>query len=232
MKWKEIDLTSENPEVDAFISIGNGCIRLSRGACKLIEDFDTAKYVTFQRAKKDRIYFLGIRFTNVKTSDSIPFYKGEDKIFGATISATKLVHTFFGYEGINRDYTKHAISLDKDDPNVIVVYYNYVNKYYEKDEETKKPVRTRHIGQVLNDEWRVMSSKAKSKTRKYPIYVLKNINTGEKIEISIRALIDIERGQTSVDNIKKCREVGTASWLGKKRAEKKKKLKAIDDTKL
>ena len=62
--------------------------------------------------------------------------------------------------------------------------------------------------------------------------VLKNINTGEKIEISIRALIDIERGQTSVDNIRKCREVGTASWLVKKRAEKKKKLKAIDDTKL
>ena len=141
-----------------------------------------------------------------------------------------LVHTFYGYEGIDKDYTKHSISLSDEDPNVIIIYYNYKNKYFEEDdEEKKKPVRARHIGQILNDEWRVMSSKAKSKARKYPIYILKNINTGEKIEISIRALIDIERGQTSVKNIKKCREVGTASWLGKKRAEKKKRLKAIDD---
>lgn len=231
MEWKGIDLTSEHPEDDAFVYIGNGCIRVSRKACMLINNFDECNYVSFQRAKKDRIYFLGLRFTNNKTSDSIPFHKGEDKIFGATISATKLVHTFFGYEGINKDYTKHAVSIDDADPNVIVVYYNYVNKYYERDEESKKPVRTRHIGQILNEEWMVMSSEAKSEIRKYPVYVLKNINTGETMEISTRALIDIERGLTSVSNIKKCREVGTASWLGRKRAEKKKKLKAIDATK-
>lgn len=229
-KWKEIDLTSENPEIDSFASIGNGCIRISRGACRLIENFEECNYVSFQRAKKDRIYFLGIKFRKNKVRNSIPFHKGEDKIFGATIAAESLVHTFYGYEGIDKDYTKHSISLSDEDPNVIIIFYNYKNKYFEEDdEEKKKPVRTRHIGQILNDEWRVMSSKAKSKTRKYPIYILKNINTGEKIELSIRALIDIERGQTSVENIKKCREVGTASWLGKKRAEKKKRLKAIDD---
>ena len=229
MRWKEIDLTSENPESDAFASVGNGCIRISKGACKLVEDFDECKYVSFQRAKKDRIYFLGVKFKRYKSRNSIPFYKGEDKIFGATISASSLVHTFYGFEGIDKDYTKHAISPDKDDPNVIIIYYNYLNKYYEEDEEVKKPVRSRHIGQILNDEWRVVSCKAKSKIRKYPVYQLKNINTGEMIEISVRALVDIERGMTSVDNIKKCREIGTAKWLGKKRAEKKKKLKAIDE---
>ena len=232
MKWKEIDLTSENPESDAFASIGNGCIRISREACKLIEDFDECKYVSFQRAKKDRIYFLGIRFTKYKSRNSIPFHKGEDKIFGATISASSLVHTFYGFEGIDKDYTKHAISIDKESPNVLIIYYNYINKYYEKDEDTEKPVRRRHLGQILNDEWRVLSCQAKTKSRKYPVYQLKNINTGEKIEISVRALVDIERGMTTVENIKKCREVGTAKWLGKKRAEKKKRLRAIDDANL
>ena len=229
MKWKEIDLTAENPENDAFASIGNGCIRISKEACKLVEDFEKCKYVSFQRAKLDRIYFLGIRFTKYKYRNSIPFHKGEDKIFGATISAERLVHTFYGFEGIDKDYTKHAISLDKNDPSVLIMYYNYINKYYEKEEEKKKPVRSRHIGQILNDEWRVISSKAKSKVRKYPVYQLKNINTGEMLEVSVRALVDIERGLTSAENIKKCREAGTAKWLGKKRAEKKKRLKAIDE---
>ena len=228
MKWKEIDLTSENPENDAFASIGNGCIRISREACKLIEKFDECKYVSFQRAKKDRIYFLGIRFTKYKSRNSIPFYKGDDKVFGATISASSLVHTFYGFEGIDRDYTKHAISVESNNPDVLIIYYNYINKYFEEEEETKKPVRSRHIGQILNGEWRVLSCKAKSKARKYPVYQLKNIHTGEKIEISVRALIDIERGLTTVENIKKCREIGTAKWLGKKRAEKKKRIKAID----
>ena len=227
--WKEIDLTAENPELDEFASVGNGCIRISRAACNLIKDFDKCSYVSFQRAQKDRIFFLGIKFTKEKTNNSISFYKGEDKVYGATISAEKLVHTFYGYEGIDKKYTKHKIAIDKDDPNVIIIYYNYVAKYYEHDDGYKKPVRTRHIGQIVNEEWEVISSCAKTKTAKYPVYQLKNIKTGEKIEISIRALIDIERGMTSVNNIKQCREMGTKKWLGKKRAEKQKRLRAIDE---
>lgn len=228
MKWKEIDLTPENPETDVFASVGNGCIKISKCACKLIKNIDECNFVVFQRAKKDRIFFLGLRFTNEKEKDSIPFCKGKDKVFGITISASKLVHTFYGFEGIDKHYTKHAVAIDPDNPDVLIIYYNYINKYYENDNGVKKAIRARHLGQILNEEWKVMSCSAKTKTRKYPVYQLKNINTGETIEISVRALVDIERGLTTVNNIKKCREIGTASWLGKKRAEKKQKLKAID----
>ena len=48
------------------------------------------------------------------------------------------------------------------------------------------------------------------------------MRSGTTIEISFRALIDIERGLTTVKNIKKFRKIGRGSWLGKKELKKRK----------
>ena len=39
MKWEEIDISSDL-EIDPFVSIGKGSIKISKGASKLIDSFD------------------------------------------------------------------------------------------------------------------------------------------------------------------------------------------------
>lgn len=229
-KWKEIDVSSENVESEPYASVGNGRLKLSIGACNLINNFHSYRYVTFTRAKQDRIYFVGLRFEKNKTETSFALYKESDGEYGATIFASDLLKTLYGEEGVSKNYTKHEVIVDKENHNTLVVYYNYKKKYYIRDEnEGKKQIRTKHINTIIDKEWKVLSSCSKAKNgKKYPTYKVQNISTGEVVEISARALIDIERGLSTIESIKLSREIGVGSYLGTKRAAKKKRIKELE----
>ena len=227
MKWKEINIKTEKNETEPFVAIGKGKIKVSKGACSLIDNFDKCTFVTFMRAKKDRIYFVGLKFSETPNPNAYVFLRPESKIFGAVIVARDLIRTLYGKEGVADKYTKHSITMDRDKPNMLVIYYNYKNHYY-LDNDASRPVRTRHIGSIVNDEWLVVSSSPKDENgKKSPTYLLRNINNGEEIRISTRALADINRGLTTVENIKLCRKIGINSYRGIRRAEKKERIKLL-----
>ena len=232
MDWKEIDIIQENPDKDPFVSIGNGQINVSRGACNLIKDFNTSNFVTFLRAKKDRILFIGLRFDAEESNKTIRFEKINEGQYGAVIRAKDLIETLFGNEGKNIEFTKHLIDVDPSHPNAIVIYHQYRKRYLFNDDNRIKTVRQRHIGSIVDNEWKVLSSfnVITKNGKKAPNYLLKNINTGEEISISCRALIDIKNGLTSMQNLKQSREIGVASYLGKKRAAKRKRIKHITES--
>lgn len=229
MEWSEIDITSEKIGKDKYVAIGNGRIKISKGACDLIKDFDKCDYVTFLRAKKDRILFVGLRFEQNETNNSLKIDKDEDEAYGAIIYARDIVETFYGEEGKSKSYTKHLVDFDPKNPNILVIYYNYRKQYIILN-GLNKPMRQKHIGVVIDKEWKVLSSynHTKENGKKAPMYKLKNINTGEEISISSRALIDIERGLTTIENIKLARTIGIASYLGKRRSAKKKRIKPLN----
>ena len=228
-KWKEIDVSSEQAENTPYASIGNGEIHLSIGACKLVKDFNHFHYVSFVRTKRDRIYFVGLRLEQNKGDTSFVLYRENNGEYGAVIYAQDLLNTLYGDESMSSNYTKHDVVVDNENPNTLVVYYNYKKKYYVNDSDNiKKRMRSRHINTIVDKEWKVISSSGKANNgKKYPTYTLKNINTNEEIEVSTRGLIDIERGLSSVENIKLSREVGANSYRGKRRAAKKAKLKHL-----
>lgn len=229
MKWEDIDTTSENIECDSFADIGNGRIKLSIGACNLINDFKGCSYVVFKKAKQDRIYYIGLKFCQFKANSSYPLIKLKDKTYGAEIIADDLIKTLYGQEGASDSFTKHEIILNKDDSRMLIVYNNYKRKYYIRDEAGSRRVRGKHIGTIVDKEWKVISSSSVNENgKKSPTYVLKNIYTTEEIKISSRALFDIEKGLTTVDNLKLSRRIGVSSYLGRKRAAKKKRIKSID----
>ena len=228
-KWKEIDVSRDHIETDPFASIGNGRIKLSIGACKLISNFDSYYYVTFTKAKQDRIYFVGLRFEQRKSENSFKVIKDNDGEFGATILASDLLRVLYGEESVAETYTKHEVIVDPDNSNTLVVYYNYKKRYKIRSENYVKPIRSKHIGTIIDKEWKVMSSRGKAQSGKnYPTYLVKNINTNEEMEISTRALSDIEKGLTTIENIKTSREIGVDSYRGMRRAAKKKRINRIE----
>ena len=229
MEWKDIDTSSEKIENDSFADIGNGRIKLSIGACKLIKDFDGCSFVSFKKAKQDRIYYVGLKFCQFKTESSYVLNKVNDPTYGAVILAEDLIKTLYGPEGASESFTKHEVILNKDDARMLIVYNNYKRKYFIRDEKGIKRVRGKHIGTIVDKEWKVISSSAiDDKGKRSPMYVLKNIYTTEEMKISSRALFDIEKGLTTVDNLKLSRRIGVRSYLGRKRAAKKKRIKDID----
>ena len=229
-KWKEIDISSEHIETDPFASIGNGRLKLSIGACKLINNFDSYYYVTFTKAKQDRIYFVGLRFERRKSKNSFRLIKDNDGEFGVTILASDLLKALYGEESTAETYTKHEVIVDPNSANTLVVYYNYKKKYSIRSDDQVKRIRSKHIGTIIDKEWKVISCSGKAQNgKRYPTYIVKNINTEEEVEISTRALIDIERGLTSIESIKTSREIGVASYLGKRRAAKKKRIAKIKE---
>lgn len=229
MEWKDIDISSEKVENDSFADIGNGRIKLSIGACNLIKDFGGCSYVTFKKAKQDRIYYVGLKFCQFKTDYSYDLFKIDDGTYGAIILAEDLIKTLYGPEGASKSFTKHEVILNKEDPRMLIVYNNYKRKYYIRDEKGPIMVRGKHIGTIIDKEWKVISSSALDDNgKKSPMYLLKNIYTTEEIKISSRALFDIEKGLTTVDNLKLSRRIGVHSYLGRRRAAKKKRIKDIN----
>lgn len=228
IQWEEISLKTEDETKDPFALVGCGRIKLSKGACDLIKDFDKCEYVSFVRTKRYRQIFIGIKFQQEKTENSIKFEKVNDDKIGAIIRNEELVKTFYGAEGISRKFTKRAVDLEIDNPNILVVFHKHQVNYFPSDNPNYK-LRKRHIGTIIDEEWKVIRSYSKVNTngKKTPMYILKNINNGEEIEISTRALNDIVKGYTSIKNIKYAREIGIASYLGKCRAAKKKKIKGL-----
>ena len=229
MEWKDIDISSEKIENDSFADIGNGRIKLSIGACKLIKDFDGCSYVAFKKAKQDRIYYIGLKFCQFKTDHSYELIKVKDDTYGAVIIAEELIKALYGPEGASESFTKHDVILNKEDSRMLIVYNNYKRKYYIRDEKGPKRVRGKHIGTIIDKEWKVISSCAiDEEGKKSPTYLLKNVCTKEEIKISSRALFDIEKGLTTVDNLKLSRRIGYRSYLGRRRAAKKKRIQRID----
>ncbi len=228
MEWTEIDVTPEKLDKEPFVAIGNGRIKISKGACQLIKDFDKCEYVTFLRAKKDRILFAGLRFETDETSTSLKVDKDEDDTYGAIIYAKDVIETLYGEEGKSKTYTKHLIDIDPKRPDILVIYYNYKKQYLILNEH-KKPIRQRHIGTIIDGEWKVLSShsEVRESGKKSPMYLVENINTGEQVSISSRALSDIKKGLTTVERIKFARSIGIASYLGRCRAAKKKRIKPL-----
>lgn len=228
MKWNDIDTSSEKIENDSFADVGNGRIKLSIGACKLIKDFNGCSYVVFKRAKQDRIYYIGLKFCQFESNSSYVLNKIKDKTYGAVIIAEDLIKTLYGQEGASESFTKHEVILNESDPRMLIVYNNYKRKYYIHDGKGLKRVRGKHIGTIIDKEWEVVSSSATNeKGKRSPTYLLKNIYNMEEINISSRALFDIEKGLTTIDNLKLSRRIGVASYLGRKRAAKKKRIKDI-----
>lgn len=228
IQWEEVSLQSENDKVEPFALIGCGRIKLSKGACALIKDFDKCNYVSFVRAKRYRLVFIGIKFQREKTDNAIKFEKIENDTIGAVIRNEKLFHTFYGEEGISRKYSKRVVDLERDNPNILVIFHKFLANYYPSDNPNYK-LRRKHIGTIIDNEWKVMRSytKINSNGNKTPMYIINNINTNEEMEISTRALNDIVKGYTTVSNIKYAREIGVASYLGKRRREKQKKIKDL-----
>lgn len=227
--WQEIDVSNESPENDPYIAIGYGRLKLSIGACKLINNFDSFNYVSFTKAKLDRVFFIGLKLEKTKSKNSFLLFKMNDGEYGASVDAPNLIVNLYGEEGASEKYTKHDAVLDPKNPGILVIYTKHQKRYFVEDENGKKQIRRRHINTIIDKEWKVICSRKSAQNGKnYPTYLLRNINTGEEIEISTRALADIEKGNTSVESIKTCREIGTASYLGKKMAEKKKRLKKLD----
>lgn len=228
MDWKEIDISSDKIENDSFAEIGNGRIMLSIGACKLIKDFVACNYVSFRKAKKNRIYYTGLKFCQFKTDSTYEIHKIKDDKYGAFVVAKDLVNTIYGPEGTSKEYTKHNAIIDEKNPRVLIIYNNYKKQYYFHDENKRKIVRGKHIGTIIDKEWEVISSSAFNENgKRSPTYLVKNINTGEEIYISSRALFDIEKGLSTINGLKLSRSIGVYKYLGKRRAAKKKRIKNL-----
>ena len=56
-------------------------------------------------------------------------------------------------------------------------------------------------------------SSSTSDGKKRPTYTLRNIETGREIEVSPRAIFDIEAGVTTVENVLAFRYWGRKSWM-------------------
>ena len=79
----------------------------------------------------------------------------------------------------------------------------------------------------MNDIWLVAScSSSTSDGKKRPTYILRNIETGREIEVSSRAIFDIEAGVTTVENVLAFRYWGRKSWMAYMTTEKAKQRKA------
>ena len=75
----------------------------------------------------------------------------------------------------------------------------------------------------MNEKWRVIScSSTTSDGKKRPTYTLENIDTGRQIEVSPRAIFDIEAGITTVDNVLAFRYWGRKEWMSYITTEKAK----------
>ena len=225
---KPNDIVSDNTKSESYAFVGCEVLKISQGACKLIKGFKKSNYAVFTKVKKDRIFYVGLRFEESKSDNSYILEKTNDAEFGAIIYASDLLKTLYGEEAKNKEYTKHEVVLDPNNPNTLVIYNNYKRKYYIFGDETKKPIKSKHINTIVDGAWKVLSSKSKTKNnKKAPSYLLRNVETGEEIEISSRALFDIEKGLTTINNIKTSREIGVNTYRGIQRAKKKKKLKEL-----
>lgn len=56
-------------------------------------------------------------------------------------------------------------------------------------------------------------SSSTSDGKKRPTYTLRNVETGREIEVSPRAIFDIEAGVTTVENVLAFRYWGRKSWM-------------------
>lgn len=229
MNWEEIKNNSKKPDNNMFAVVGRGRIKLSRAVCQSINCFDECNYATFLRAKRDRVYFVGLKFCKANKGNAIKIIKNENGVYGVSIIAPDLIGTLYGEEGSAKEYTKHNVVFDPKDPDIVVIYYNYKTKVYIGDDEDERPIRGKHIGNIVDKEWKVIRCFSKNESGKNsPMYLLRNVNTGEEIKIFVRALIDIEKGYTTIEKIKLSHRIGVGRYCGKMRAAKKKRLSALD----
>ena len=235
MKWRKImrwnDIEKDKEINDSFAFIGNGELFISNKAWKLIDGADSCRYITFVRAKKDRIIYVGIKFRENKTFTSFEYTKTSLKgCEGIIIKAKDLLFHLYGKEAVSQKYTKRSVLLDNENPNVLIIYNKYSPSYVFTDGVVTKRVRRHHVGSILNSEWLVASSYSIIKNeKKIPMYKIVNQYTGEVMEISPRALADIEKGLTTVNNVKKARKIGVNSWRGIKGAKKRKIVKHLEN---
>ena len=65
--------------------------------------------------------------------------------------------------------------------------------------------------------------------KKRPAYLLRNIDTGREIEVSPRAIFDIEAGVTTVENVLAFRYWGRKEWMSYMTTQKAKLRKSKRD---
>ena len=221
MNWETVKISSKSRgKTSAYASVGFGRISLSYGACALVEDFPKYKYAQILRARKDGKLCIGIRLLVESAENTIRIskrkIKGELIEYSGSIDSKPLVEELFGIEGAQNKATRHSVVLDDTEKNILVIYGEYWRKHNYSG-------RKRHVGVILNDKWRVIScSSMTSDGKKRPTYTLENIDTGRQIEVSPRAIFDIEAGVTTVDNVLAFRYWGRKEWMSYMTTEKAK----------
>lgn len=230
MEWKDV-VCSNNSQSQPYALLGNGELFISIDACNRIDGFDSCAFITFVKTVKDRLNYVGIKFRENQNLSSFKFLKTDlpDRK-GIIIKAKDILFQLFGKEALSKHLIKKSVVFDKKNPNVLIIYNNFIQDYYVKTDNGNIKIRRRHVGTTLNSCWLVVKCFNKvANNKKTPLYLLKNTNTGEEVEISSRALFDIEKGLTTVERIKKARTIGVNKWRGIRATQKRKRNKHFED---
>ena len=221
MNWEAVKISSRSRgKTSAYASIGFGRINLSYGACALVKDFPKFKFAQILRGKKDGRLCIGIKLLEESGENTIRLskrkVKGKVVEYSGSIDSKPLVEELFGMEGNAKKATRRSIVLDDTDKNILVIFGDYWRKH-------NYTGRKRHVGVVLNEKWLVVSSSATTLDgKKRPAYILRSIDTGREIEVSPRAIFDIEAGITTVENVLAFRYWGRKEWMSYMTTEKAK----------
>lgn len=220
LKWEQINIDPDGTS-DPRVLLGSGKIIFTQAAIRLLEN-KKIRWAEIYKTKIHRVTYYGFHFIEKKTSNSIKVKKDHfegEKVF--IIDDFELTKALYGSEAINDKKTFRFVMLSKDLENSLVIGDFYKRNY---STITGSPIRKRHIGTILDDVWLIERSYA---GETHPVYVLKNIFTNRRIEISSRAVNDIEKGLTSVNNILSAREIGITKWRAIKAGEKSNKSKFL-----
>ena len=125
MKWQIVNIPkSFRGKTAAFASVGHGRITLSSGACKLIDNYEKYKYLEFLKCKNKFNEYIGVRFTNYCTADSIPISR--KKINGTYISNISvnnksIIEELFGVMGSAKKTTRLVVEKDNDCEDILMM---------------------------------------------------------------------------------------------------------------
>ena len=202
MEYERVEINKEQLEMDPYVSLGYGKMVFSPGACVALGGAETFKYVEIFKTRISKVCYFVFKFIKNKTKScikcSMDFVDSKPVI---VIDDTKLIEALYGIEGVQPKETKRSLIKNDEMTNSFIVWNFYKENFMLS---SGKRIRKKHIGTIINDEWLIVGSHSKP----HPCYTLKNIHNSREIELSTRAVADIEKGLTNVNKILARREKG------------------------
>jgi len=128
MKWETVKISiNSRGKTSAYASVGFGRLSLSCGACQLVSNYPDYKYAEILKARRDGKLCIGIRLLKEPSDNCLRIARrvvnGKSIVeYSGDLGNKPLMEELFGIEGVQNKATRHAVTLDDEERNVLVIY--------------------------------------------------------------------------------------------------------------